>query len=395
MSNNGKFRKITNVLFIFILILILLTGFTVTVFFPDDINYYENRYSNKIVMPTVDSISDSSFQNSIEDALADQIPAAQRLKRYYNESISVFSDFFIKKIIKNNNADYINYKNGSIFFNGHYVYSPINLEESKKVLKSKAENYNNIFTSYPDIDFYAYYIEKDTDINFENGEKINADDYIFSLLNIDDSKKRSFEINSFEEFSKYFYKTDHHWNHTGSYKAYKDLVDFLECDDKPIINKKEILLSEKFAGSKAATAGSSILTEPFYAFEFDFPEFKTIKSSTGDDYGKQSQLNSLKLNEPISYGEYYGGDDGELIFDTGKKDRDNILIIGESYDNAVLKLLATHFGKTFSIDLRNYEHATGNKFNFKKYVKQNKINKVLLIGNIDFYCLDTFELEIN
>ena len=71
------------------------------------------------------------------------------------------------------------------------------------------------------------------------------------------------------------------------------------------------------------------------------------------DYGMQDELLRGELGW-VSYGGVYGGDNGEVIFDTGK-DGDNILIFGNSYDNAILKLLASHFSKTYSIDLRNYE----------------------------------------
>ena len=69
------------------------------------------------------------------------------------------------------------------------------------------------------------------------------------------------------------------------------------------------------------------------------------------------------------------------------------MVIGESYDNAILKLLASHFEKTFSIDLRNYERTFGSKFQFSQYVKDNNVDKVLLIGNIDYFTMDEFMLE--
>lgn len=70
-----------------------------------------------------------------------------------------------------------------------------------------------------------------------------------------------------------------------------------------------------------------------------------------------------------------------------------MLVIGESYDNAILKLLASHFNKTYSIDLRNYERTFGAKFQFSEYVKDSQIDKVLLIGNIDYFTMSEFMLE--
>lgn len=70
------------------------------------------------------------------------------------------------------------------------------------------------------------------------------------------------------------------------------------------------------------------------------------------------------------------------------------MIIGESYDNAILKLISTHYNKTFSIDLRHYERQFGKKFNYLEYIKKNNINKTLLIGNIDFYRSQDFDMEV-
>ena len=93
------------------------------------------------------------------------------------------------------------------------------------------------------------------------------------------------------------------------------------------------------------------------------------------------------------YGNYYGGDDGEIIFSTNNKKLDNILIIGESYDNAILKLLEEKFKTTISIDLRNYNHYMKKDFDFDYYVKKYKIDKVLFIGNVDFYTMSQFMIN--
>ena len=64
---NGKLKRILDVLFIAVIVLALIAGIVRTVFFPKDINYYENRYCNKLIVPTISSFLDSSFQNSVED----------------------------------------------------------------------------------------------------------------------------------------------------------------------------------------------------------------------------------------------------------------------------------------------------------------------------------------
>ena len=86
-------------------------------------------------------------------------------------------------------------------------------------MEKKAANYNEYFAAHRSLDFYVYYIEKDTDINFETGEKIPACDYLFDRLELEPGRPGRFAVDSFDRFSAWFYRTDHHWNLDGSYRG--------------------------------------------------------------------------------------------------------------------------------------------------------------------------------
>jgi len=116
----------------------------------------------------------------------------------------------------------------------------------------------------------------------------------------------------------------------------------------------------------------------------------TRNGEPAGDYGRQD---AVPGELALSYGAFYGGDDGEIIFDTGRTDRGNLLVIGESYDNAILKLLASHFDRTYSVDLRYYRNYMGSDFSLGDYLRRNNITKVLLIGNVDYYISPDFALE--
>ena len=62
-------------------------------------------------------------------------------------------------------------------------------------------------------------------------------------------------------------------------------------------------------------------------------------------------------------------------------------------DNAILKLLASHFDRTYSVDLRYYRNYMGSGFSLSDYLRRNNITKVLLIGNVDYYISPDFALE--
>ena len=128
-------------------------------------------------------------------------------------------------------------------------------------------------------------------------------------------------------FSEYFYRTDHHWNYLGSYRAYRELLSFLGCTDAPLEPTATETLGE-FSGSKAAGTGLDIFSEPFTVYRFAYPEMTVTRNGEpADDYGRQD---AVPGELALSYGAFYGGDDGEIIFDTGRTDRENVLVIGES-----------------------------------------------------------------
>ena len=399
-NNNIKFifkvkknKNRINTCFLIVFSAILLGGLLNPILNPDEINYYENRTAYQIPKLKLYKIFDKSFQDEMELSFSDQIPLAIYMKKGYN----VISNF-VTKILDNtffsNDCDnrYININNSTTTFgcDGNLVYHISYVSYSKDDYDSRIENINDVIKKSP-VDVYIYYIEKDTDINFSSNTK--SDIYNYLKENINTDKINKFEINSFEEFTDYFYKTDHHWNYKGSYKGYTDIAKFLGFDDI-LKHQDEICLNDNFSGSKANFAGATHLyKERFCVYTFDFPNYKIYVNGKVGKYGNE-QYHINHPNKDVSYGKYYGSDDGEVIFDNNDGSKENILILGESYDNAILKMLASNFNKTFSVDLRNYERENDKNFNYFQYIDDNKIDRVLLIGNRDYYKAKEFNLEV-
>lgn len=385
--------KLSNKIFVVFTVLVLAVCFVFSVISPTDINAYENRKAEKMSFPTFTKFLTGEFQNDVEAAAGDQLPLSAKLKKGYNLANSYFTVKFSAFFAKNRPNKYVKYKDINLFGPNRLVYSPKNLEDIKENLDAKAENLNSIFKSIPETDFYAYFIEKDTDINFETGKKQGLKEYVFDKLQLNDDRKISFDINGIEEFKNYFYSTDHHWNHKGSYKAYCQIIGALKPSDTPVKPLKEILVSENFSGSKNTDFGHNFFSESFYAYEFEHKNMSVlINGEKAEDYGNQAAFIS-GIKKKISYSGFYGNDYGEIIFDTGDSDNQNILIVGESFDNAVLKLIASHFNKTCSIDLRYYQNAMKKPFDIKSYIQEHQIDKVLLMGNVNYFSSADFILE--
>ena len=374
-------------IFALLILLILLIGIVTTLFFPDEINYYENRYANKVPEFGYSAFLDGTYQDGVEDALSDQVQLALTAKKAYNDSCAKLSKAVIDLLVSHSDQ-YIIYKN-VIFYKDKILYNTQSMEKIQSAFDAKIKDLNSAFEKYPQLDFYMYYIEKDTDIDFRTNEKIGAYEYLKANINLPDSRFSRFEINSFDEFADYFYSTDHHWNYKGSYKGYSEVISML--GGTPLIPADTVSPGYRFAGSKARDLGG-LYTDEMTIYRFDLPKMSiTIDGKPSDDYGCQDEYAAGKVPKP-SYGLVYGTDSGEIIFDT-HTEGENLLVIGESYDNAILKLLASHFSKTYSVDLRNYEPLLGRPFDFSSYVKEHNIDKVLLIGNIDYYIMQEFMLK--
>jgi hypothetical protein len=369
-------------------------GLSRTVFSPKLYNTYENRYANQVSAPTLSSYLDGSFQDSVEDALSDQVQLAEVMKKDYNTVSNKCLSVVFHRLVALHPNTYISLGD-CYLYNQYITYATRTLSDMTDSLDQKAANLNRCFAAYPDVDFYAFYIEKDTDINFETGEKVGASDYMLDQLQLPDSHKDIFRINSFEEFSDQFYETDHHWNYKGSYQGYLQLHSLLGITEPALEPTGTVTLSGSLSGSKALVTGTQgVLTESFTAYTYAYPSMSiTVNGEPAEDYGDAAGFLDGSNTETLSYSSFYGSDNGETIFDTGNSDRENILVIGESYDNAILKLLASHYGRTYSIDLRNYESSMGESFHLKKYLEEHDIHKVLLIGNIDYYTMEEFCLE--
>ena len=160
-------------------------------------------------------------------------------------------------------------------------------------------------------------------------------------------------------------------------------------EDEPLVPLEEVTLPGQFTGSKGTTGMGEAVT--MYRFEFPSLTFRR-NGSDAEDYGAQNLYLSGQGGEP-AYGDIYGGDDGEVIISGGKPGGGSVLLIGESFDNALLKLLACHFDSLYAVDLRYYSAYMGEDFRLSSYLEEHDIGKVLLIGSDTYFMMDTFLLE--
>lgn len=390
-----RIRIAIDALFILSVCLFLIYGAIHAVLFPTEVNAYENRSANQFPAFTGHGFLSGGDQDAVEDALTDQVFLAQSMEETYYRLDTGAQMRLIRPFLESHRDRYIGVLGLYTFGGAHLVNPVMTLEEYRDAFNERIAQLNRSFSAHPELTFYAYYIERDADLNLSTGEKAGSGDYIMAGLTLPARNKGIFRIDSYAELDEKFFRTDHHWNNRGAYEGYCDILRILKPDESPLIPRSEQTLAVPFSGSNAATTGArGVFTEPFNLYAFDFPPMDvTAEGKRVDAYGNQSAWLAGDTWGALSYSSVYGQDMAEVIFDTHRPEQGRILVLGESYDNPILPLLASHFGQTYSIDLRYYERVFGSAFDLGAYTREHGIDRVLLVGNLKFYALPEFELE--
>ncbi len=395
-------KKIRNIMFLLSILWIVLFVASIEIRGLKKTSSLENR--NLQIRPSysLQAFKNRQFQNEMEKFLVDQFILGETLKLEYQTRKSALSMDLVKALIKSDCKNkYIPCGKGNkYFFNcGEHMVSK-GEEIERDILQKKIDNYSNIMEENKDVDFYIYYIPSSADLNFLTGKKYNYDYIKNGFVHVNNLKGiDNLKILNYEDFANYFYKTDHHWNHKGSYKGYKDITKMLKGEGELIKNYQEEVCFEGFYffGSRARSAGNFSIEEPFCVYTFDDLDYISYINGEEKEYGKPElyfNVDNSNIEKAINhYGRFYGGDNAEVIYNFNNKGSSNLLIIAASFSNSINKLIASHFNKTYIIDLRHYKRTMGKEFDIKVYLKKNDISKVLFLGSSGFFKSNEFYLE--
>lgn len=366
----------------FIFISILLTFYAVFIFGQKDTSETENRLLAKFATFKMEDFINKTFQDNLENAISDQIVVSQQAKRKALEIRKDIIDLIDNVILKMRNNE-----TGKYYVAIAKDTYKLNNEEWL-INKPEKNPYNpkvvNYFNKIENVDKYLYFVESDCSKMYNENESEN---YVYEdmMKNMKVTKASKFKVDTFEEYKKYFYKTDHHWNYRGQYRGYQEITKLLGIPEEEQVNiAEEKQYDTYFWGSRAREATEYNIKEKFTVYKYDnvkpkevYVDGKLSQYGASEKYDKGEYTSKQITNH---YGQYYGNDYAEVIYNFDLPEKENLLIISNSYSNAINEILASHFNKTYIIDLRSNQ-----EFNPNEYIKQNKIDKVLIVGNMSLF----------
>lgn len=246
------------------------------------------------------------------------------------------------------------------------------LNVSMMLVPNKVEIYKNLLPKNAPSDSQKAYLDK---VKEKVDKKVNFVNLITPF-------------NRIKNATQLYYKTDHHWTTDGAYKGYEEFSK--SRDISPAQEKRftKSLATDKFLGSLYYKNGAQI-GEPeniiLYLKEKPYPLLVKY-------YDTKEKVTTLydanKLKGKDKYEVFTGGNHSQIKIRTNVKTNRKLLLIKDSYANAMLPFLINDFAEINVVDLRYYTGTMADILN------NNEVTDVLILYNINTFNTDSSILNI-
>ena len=254
--------------------------------------------------------------------------------------------------------------------------------------KKAAEYYASVVNKYGDafgsgVNVYNMVIPKHAEFaltgkysSLSNSEK-DSINYIYSMLDSDVIAVDAYSVLQAHSDEYIYFNTDHYWTGLGAYYAYTAFMQAagLNYYDYDSYTKHVI---EPFRGTLyAGTNDQSMYNNPDYVEWCEFPvSNKTYQYNKGDyvNYFASSVMHGYAKGAN-AYGVFLGGDFPLTVIKTNVNNGRKLVIIKESYGNALSTYIAAGFEETYVVDERYFDG------NIVDLVNERGITDVLIINN--------------
>ena len=356
------------------------------------VSVLENRTLASFQPPTGESLLSGSWQENLETALGDHLPGSEQIRdsvRTLQAGLLAAEREGIEALAPALRNGYTQLAEGYYSYRGdrhRIVEKPVFDPKDIRALTACAQKLD----MPDDVRSCLYLIHNSRSVDFDHPEEAEGIlDELRAVFSPDAAS--AFSFRDYEEFSGWFYQTDHHWNRRGAYRGYTEILSLLKSGEQPVSPSETITFPFVFNGSYARQTHMLCADEPFEADAFSLPKMAVTLNGKRGVYGRLDAYRKGKYTEdPLTnhYANCFGGEYGEIIYENEQTGRGSLLLIASSYSNPINGLLASHFDKTCVIDPRYYAEWAGHPFDPVSYAAEKGLDTLLLLGDIQFFLED-------
>lgn len=358
-------------LMIFMLLLLFIPLSGNLLFQPKTFSALENRMLSDKVLWDKDLLKSGVLAERVERFVQDQFP----LREIF---INLKSDVQVVLGKEENNGVYLG-KDDYLFEKAKKYDEKILRENIDAVneLNTRLEGKLNVLVVPP-----SSLINDDKLPAFADTEKENTQfQYIQNHLQMEDRTDLHYLFMMHKKENVYF-RTDHHWTQYGAYLAYRELMNSFSMT--PVDNTDfTVHKTSGFLGTYYSKFRGSF-TEP--------EEFVLYESETADlevEYIGENRIeNRVIFKENLDlYDKYKAYLDGNYplirIRNANQKNDRKILVLKDSFANAMVPYLSESFSEVHYLDLRYYN------LSLKEYIEKEHFDEVILIYGMNSFGEET------
>ena len=150
-----------------------------------------------------------------------------------------------------------------------------------------------------------------------------------------------------------YYNTDHHWTGLGAYYAYEEFCYAIQQYPIPL-SQMRYKENGRFLGSLYNRTLNPTIKERGDSLILHIPTMGHVASELSANLKRKSSARLVHENSS-TYGAYLGGDIPCLRFETDNKNGRRLLVVKNSFGNALSTYMISHFEEVFVIDYRYFK----------------------------------------
>lgn len=417
-SNKGKFVLLQIASFALTIAIISIIGLIIPLRPKESVS--EKRKLAEFPKITFDSLKSGDFFDGFNTWYSDSYPGREglvalnsKIKSYYgikslkDDTVKIHGDvqkgddipdeYDPNAVVTENSTSEENYDKidangdsqsiGAVFVVGNRAFEYYNFSQAQannyissmnklaEKLSGKAKVYDMIVPTSIGITLPDSYMGH---INSSDQQK--AIDYINSGLNSQIVKVPILKTLMSHRSEYIYFNTDHHWTQLGAYYAYCDFAKSAGITANPL-DKYEKVEFDGFLGTFYNDTGKipELKSNPdtIYAYKPNSSAKMVYTDAKGQQISWPIVNDVSKYPESIKYSCFIAGDNPYTeIHNPQITDGSSIMVVKESFGNALVPFLVENYENVYVID---YRHFTGS---ISKIITDKKIDTVLYINNV-------------